>query len=46
MIALGLSPGPEIGAVLDALLGEVTDETLPNERSALLKRAEEMLRQK
>ncbi len=46
MISLGLSPGPEIGAVLDALLGEVTDETLPNERSALLKRAEEMLRQK
>ena len=46
MISLGLSPGPEIGAVLDVLLGEVTDETLPNERSALLKRAEEMLRQK
>ena len=46
MIALGLSPGPEIGAVLDALLEEVTDETVPNERGALLARAEEVLRER
>ena len=46
IIALGLPPGPEIGAVLEALLGEVTDETLPNERGALLARAEELLRER
>lgn len=38
MAALGLS-GPAIGAMLNALLDAVVDGTLPNERSALLKRA-------
>ena len=40
--ALGLAPGPEMGRVLNALLEEVMDETLPNRREELLARAAEM----
>ena len=42
LVALGLAPGPEIGAVLHTLLEEVTDEILPNERESLLRRATEI----
>ena len=37
---LDMDPGPAVGAVLRRLLDEVLDETLPNEREALLRRAE------
>ena len=39
---LGISPGPEMGRILNALLEEVMDETLPNRREDLLRRAAEM----
>ena len=39
---LGISPGPEMGRILNALLEEVMDETLPNRRDDLLRRAAEM----
>lgn len=35
-------PSPEMGRILNALLGEVIDGVTPNERSALLKRASEL----
>ena len=40
--ALGLAPGPRLGAILDALFEEVLDDPSRNEREALLKRAEEL----
>ena len=43
LIAHGIAPGPQMGKLLAALLAEVQDELLPNERSALLTRAEEIL---
>lgn len=36
LIRAGLKPGREIGRILDRLLGQVTEEKLPNERDALL----------
>ncbi|MFV0497117.1 MAG: CCA tRNA nucleotidyltransferase [Candidatus Fimivivens sp.] len=36
IIASGISPGPQLGALLDLLLQKVMDETLPNEPDALL----------
>jgi len=36
LIALGIRPGPQIGAALNALLDAVVDGRLPNEREALL----------
>ena len=42
LLSLGIPSGPGIGRVLNALLEEVTDESLPNEREALLRRAEEI----
>lgn len=35
-------PSPEMGRILNTLLGEVIDGALPNERSALLKRAAQL----
>lgn len=40
--ALGMAPGPAMGALLDRLLEEVVSERLPNEREALLAAAEQM----
>jgi len=36
LLALGFQPGPALGAVLSALLEQVQDELLPNEKEALL----------
>ena len=42
VVALGVAPGPAVGRILSALLEEVMDERIPNERPALLRRAEEI----
>jgi tRNA nucleotidyltransferase (CCA-adding enzyme) len=42
--ALGLTPGRAVGVLLDALLEEVLEERLPNERDALLAEAERLHR--
>ena len=39
LIGIGITDGKKIGATLNALLNEVIDETLPNEKNALLQRA-------
>lgn len=36
LMELGVVPGPEIGRILNVLLSRVLDETLPNQRRALL----------
>ncbi|WP_304597530.1 CCA tRNA nucleotidyltransferase [Adlercreutzia caecimuris] len=36
VMALGVKAGPEVGRILDAALGAVIDERVPNEREALL----------
>lgn len=36
LIAAGISPGPQLGALLNLLLQKVLEETLPNEAGALL----------
>lgn len=41
LIALGYAPGPELGDALNRLLEAVLEEQAPNERSALLKLAEQ-----
>lgn len=38
-----IEPSPQMGKILAALLTEVLDETLPNEKSALLNRARELI---
>ncbi len=43
LISMGLRPGKRIGEILNALLEEVMDETLPNDRDVLLKEAEKMI---
>ncbi len=40
-----MPPSPKMGEILRQLLNEVLEETLPNEKSALLKRAEEILKE-
>lgn len=45
LIAMGLKPGPEIGACLQALLEEVLEEPERNERVWLLERAKELIRE-
>ena len=42
----GFAPGPDIGKCLSWLLGQVQDEVLPNERSALLHAAQKLLEEK
>ena len=44
VMAAGAAQGPEVGRVLDALLCAVIEGELPNERAALCKRAEALLR--
>ena len=41
LLELGMAPGPAIGKLLRELLEDVWDETTPNEREALLRRARE-----
>lgn len=43
LLALGLAPGPQVGALLRTLLDEVVAQTLPNEHTALLTRAKALL---
>ena len=43
LIALGFTPGPEIGRCLQALLNRVLDERTPNDRDALLEQARKWL---
>ena len=40
---LGMKPGPEIGKSLHWLLGQVQDEVIPNEKTALLRTVKELL---
>jgi hypothetical protein len=40
---LGFHPGPELGKCLDALLNQVLDGNLPNEKEALLEKARHFL---
>ena len=43
LLALGFAPGPQLGKCLNRLLEQVVEETLPNEKSALLQKARELL---
>lgn len=43
LVALGFVPGKAIGQCLTSLLNQVVEETLPNEKEALLAAAREML---
>ena len=43
LLALGFAPGKALGQCLQSLLEQVVDETLPNDRTALLCAAKEML---
>jgi len=44
LLALGYTPGPELGAALRTLLAEVVDQPGRNTREVLLRRAEELRR--
>ena len=44
LIALGVPPGPQIGNILNTLLGEVQDDKLDNTEPELTRRALELLR--
>ena len=43
LMALGYTPGKALGACLQALLEQVVDETLPNEKTALLRAAKKIM---
>ena len=43
LMELGFAPGPALGKCLDSLLSAVLEETLPNDRSALLDAARDTL---
>ncbi len=45
LLALGFAPGPKIGQCMQLLLELVQDETVPNEKDALLAKAKEFLEQ-
>lgn len=45
VLAAGAVPGPQVGAVLNALLERVMDERLPNRREVLLREMETLLPQ-
>jgi tRNA nucleotidyltransferase (CCA-adding enzyme) len=42
LIKNGFKPGKQLGNILNTLLEEVMEEKIPNEKEALLKRAEEL----
>ena len=43
LMALGFEAGPKLGQVMQALLQQVIDETLPNEKEVLLETAKNMM---
>ena len=43
LLALGYAPGPQLGQTIQTILQLVVDETLPNEKEALLEKAKELL---
>lgn len=43
LLALGATPGPAVGKLLETLLQQVMDGTVPNEREALLRTAAERI---
>jgi tRNA nucleotidyltransferase (CCA-adding enzyme) len=43
VIALGVEPGPQVGEILNTLLSQVLDETVPNEEAALLAAAKAII---
>lgn len=45
ILALGVEPGPHIGACMTFLLGQVQDEALPNSKEVLLDAAKKFLRE-
>lgn len=45
LMEMGFAPGPAIGKCLENLLAQVLDEQLPNEKEALLKAAELIMKQ-
>lgn len=44
LIKSGITDGKTIGAILNTLLDEVIDEKIPNKKTALLKRAEQLIK--
>ena len=46
LLDLGCPPGPLVGEILQRLLDQVLEGSLPNDREALLKRARSLLRKK
>ena len=44
LMALGFAPGPQLGQCLSALLSQVLEDRLPNEKAALLVAAKEFLK--
>ena len=46
LLEAGFAPGPEIGAVLNALLDKVVEQQLPNDKNTLLEEAKTMRYQK
>ena len=45
ILALGIPAGPRVGDIMKALLNEVLDDALPNEKAALLARAAELIKE-
>ena len=43
LLELGYAPGPQLGQTMQAILQLVVDETLPNEKQALLEKAKEWM---
>ncbi len=43
LLEMGVAPGPQIGACLNALLTLVLDEAIPNEKEPLLEKAKEFI---
>ena len=43
LMALGLSPGPDVGRILNCLLDDVLEERVKNEKDALLRRAQGLI---
>ncbi len=46
LLELGVPAGPRVGELMKALLNEVLDDTLPNEKAALLARAAALITEK
>lgn len=44
IMSLGVNEGPEVGRIMSALLNDVLEENIENDREQLLKRAEELIK--